>query len=491
MPKNYKVLKQKLKSTSGEFFIYRFLSMKCRSAYNTALANIKKHYTNENKYINKFDNFTELSNNELALWLNNEIYQKAVFRADASYQAYFKLLEYQKKNHLEITAKEPDYIKGYFPITFSYIGNKYENGKRVFNIPLSVPFKRFLRELAPDINYLKQFIDVSKLDLPDNYFIKLSIPRILTNKKIKEISIIPLYGGKKFEIAYTYLDCEEKEELEDNEDVLSIDLGVNNLATCITTKGDSFIIDGKRLKSMNQFYNKRIAKLRKDNQFCLRKKLNPLTDRYEYKLDLKKNLKEKEKYKSILTKRMIHVMEKRENKINDYIYKSTNMIINYCKEHSITKIVLGYSNEFQSKGFEYSKEYKEKNNYLKHIEKNMIKENNQKFLNIPFGKIKNRLEYLSNKNGIELIVQEESYTSASSFFDLDPIPVYNKETELKYQFSGERIKRGLYKTKDNKYINADVNGALNIYRKSSVCDMNKILYLLRRGVSTPRRLQVI
>ena len=118
MPKNYKVVKQKLKSTSREFFIYRFLSMKCRSAYNTAIANIKKHYKEENKYINKFDNFTELSNNELALWLNNEIYQKAVFRADASYQAYFKLLEYQKENHLEITAKEPDYIKGYFPITF-------------------------------------------------------------------------------------------------------------------------------------------------------------------------------------------------------------------------------------------------------------------------------------------------------------------------------------------------------------------------------------
>ena len=167
MPKNYKVVKQKLKSTSGEFFIYKFLSMKCRSAYNTALANIKKHYTNEKKYINKFDNFTELSNNELALWLNNEIYQKAVFRADASYQDYFKLLEYQKENHLEITAKEPDYIKGYFPITFSYIGNKYENGKRVFNIPLSVPFKRLLRELAPDINCLKPFVDVSKLDLPD------------------------------------------------------------------------------------------------------------------------------------------------------------------------------------------------------------------------------------------------------------------------------------------------------------------------------------
>ena len=282
MPKNYKVVKQKLKSTSGEFFIYKFLSMKCRSAYNTALANIKKHYKEENKYINKFDNFTELQNNELSVWLNNEMYQKAVFRADASYQAYFKLLEYQKENHLEITAKEPDYIKGYFPITFSYIGNKYENGKRVFNIPLSVPFKRLLRELAPEINYLKQFVDVSKLDLPDNYFIKLSIPKILTDKKIKEVSIIPLYNGNKFEIAYTYLDDKEYKKASGN-GVMSIDLGINNLATCVTDKGKSFIIDGKRIKSMNQYYNKRMAELQKENPYCYRLKENPITNDLEYK----------------------------------------------------------------------------------------------------------------------------------------------------------------------------------------------------------------
>ena len=170
---------------------------------------IKKHYEEENKYIGKYDNFTELQNHDLTNWLNKEIFQRTIYKADTAYRSYFELLKYQKNNNLEITAKEPDYINGYFPITFSYIGNKYENGKRVFNIPLSVPFKRFLREMAPDINYLKQYVDVKKIELPDEYFIKLSIPRILTNKKIKEISIIPLYNGKKFEIAYTYLDEKE------------------------------------------------------------------------------------------------------------------------------------------------------------------------------------------------------------------------------------------------------------------------------------------
>ena len=120
----------------------------------------------------------------------------------------------------------------------------------------------------------------------------------------------------------------------------------------------------------------------------------------------------------------------------------------------------------------------------------LLKKNNQKFLMIPFGKLRNKISYLCSLNNIECFIQEESYTSLSSFYDLDPLPIYSKENK-EYTFSGKRIKRGLYQTKMNKYINADINGALNIYRKSSVCDMKAILYLLRRGVSTPKRLQVI
>ena len=182
----YKTIKQKLKSTKGEFFIYRFLSKMCRKIYNYALANIKNNYELNKTYINKYDNYGMLKDNEVSLWLNSEMFQKTIYSANEAYEAYFSLLKYQKDNHMKITAKEPDYIRGYYPITFSYLGKKMKNGKRVFNIPLSVPFKRLLRELAPDINYLKQFCDVSKLDLPDNYFIKLSIPKILTDKKLKK-----------------------------------------------------------------------------------------------------------------------------------------------------------------------------------------------------------------------------------------------------------------------------------------------------------------
>ena len=487
--KRYKVLKQKLKSTQGEFFIYRFLTRISKKVYNTALANIKKNYELNSTYIDKYDNYGILQNHELSSWLNSEMFQKTIYSANEAYESYFKLLKYQKDKHLDITAKEPNYIKGYYSITFSYLGKKMENGKRVFNIPLSVPFKQFLREISPDTKRLQEYVKPSMFDLPDEYFIKLSIPRYLTNKKIKEVSIIPLYNGKKFEIAYTYLDEEEtKEAIGDT--TLAIDFGVNNLATCITTKGDSFIIDGKRLKSMNQYYNKKMAKLKSENQYVLRKVVNPLTNEVIFHKDLRKNLSKDERYQSFITKRMIRLMEKRENKINDYIYKSSKMIIDYCIDNNINRIIIGNSNEFQNKGFTRSKDYYNKDNYSKHIEKNNVKKNNQKFLMIPFGKLRNRIENLCLVNGIECLLQEESYTSLSSFFDLDPIPVYSKE-EKEYTFSGKRIKRGLYQTKENKYVNADINGALNIYRKSSVCDMKVIEYLLRRGVNTPKRLQVI
>ena len=488
--KRYKVFKQKLKSTRGEFFIYRFLSRMCKKTYNVALANIKKNYELDKTYIDKYDNYEMLKDNEVSLWLNSEVFQKTIYSANEAYESYFKLLKYQKDNNLEITAKEPGYIKGYYPITFSYLGKKMEKGKRIFNIPLSVPFKQFLREIAPDIKILEKYINPSMFELPDEYFISLSIPRYLTNKKIKEVSIIPLFNGKKFEIAYTYLDEEEIKESK-GDTTLAIDLGVNNLAACVTTKGNSFIIDGKRLKSMNQYYNKKMAKLKSENQYVLRKNKNPLTGELIYLKDLRKNLSENESYKNIMTKRMIHLMEKRDNKIKCYFYKSSKMIINYCFENNINRIIIGYSKDFQNKGFVLSKEYYAKDNYSKHIEKEMVKKNNQNFLMIPFGKLINRIEYLCSKNGIECIIQEESYTSASSFFDLDYLPIYSKGKNKEYTFSGERIKRGLYKTKEGKYINADINGALNIYRKSSVCDINTIEYLLRRGVNTPKRLQVI
>ncbi len=92
------------------------------------------------------------------------------------------------------------------------------------------------------------------------------------------------------------------------------------------------------------------------------------------------------------------------------------------------------------------------------------KQNNQNFVNIPYGRLQNKLQYLCDLNGIKFVKQEESYTSKASFWDKDIIPVYNNDNPKEYEFRGSRVKRGLYKTSSGKIFNADVNGALNIMR---------------------------
>ena len=116
----------------------------------------------------------------------------------------------------------------------------------------------------------------------------------------------------------------------------------------------------------------------------------------------------------------------------------------------------------------------------------MGKKNNQVFTHIPFGRIRENLRYRCSLVGIRFVEQEESYTSKASFWDKDIIPVYGDENIP--TFLGKRIKRGLYRTKDGKLLNADVNGALNIMRKSNVVSLDT---LYSRGeLGTPTRIRV-
>ena len=209
------------------------------------------------------------------------------------------------------------------------------------------------------------------------------------------------------------------------------------MATCVAYKPNeklknifkSFIIDGKKLKSWNQLYNKMISILQsrnKSNQW---------------------------------TKQIYQVLRKRNNRVNDYINKACKKIVDYCLNNDINNIILGYNQGIKQ-----------------NIELGKI--NNQNFVNIPFYKIKENLAYRCEGNKINLIIQEESYTSKANFINNDYIPIYGK-TELrknvydensKYKFTGKRIKRGLYKYNEDlklklDYINADMNGSLNIMRK--------------------------
>ena len=175
------------------------------------------------------------------------------------------------------------------------------------------------------------------------------------------------------------------------------------------------------------------------------------------------------------TKKQSIITNNRNNAVNDYINKTCRYIINYCLNNDIGNLVIGYNETLQ-----------------KNI--NLGKRNNQNFVNIPIANIKLKLEYLCKYYGINFVRQEESYTSKASFFDNDDIPKYNDDNPKEYQFSGSRVKRGLYKTSKGYCLNADINGALNILKKSSVVgtDLHASLSALygRGAVDTPVRIRL-
>ncbi len=127
--------------------------------------------------------------------------------------------------------------------------------------------------------------------------------------------------------------------------------------------------------------------------------------------------------------------------------KTARYIINFCIVNDIGTLICGYNPDFK-------------------CEINLGSKTNQIFTQIGFGALRRQLKYLCERYCMNYVEQEESYTSKASFLDLDELPIYDAERPYTGTFSGKRIKRGLYQSKSGRLINADVNGAANILRKS-------------------------
>ena len=397
--------------------ILKELSHVAKNLANEAIYNIRQYYFTEGEYLSYEKNYALLKDSYNYKLLNSNMAQQILKEVDGSFKSFFGLLKLAKKgryNYRDI--RLPGYLPkdGYATLVIGFVrlkGNK-----------LILPYSNAFRK--------------------DHEPVTIKIPPVLLNKKVKEIRIIPRSNARFFEIQYTYeADCIQR-NLNQNK-ALALDLGVNNLVTAVSSEGKSFIIDGKRLKSINQWYNKQNARLQ--------------------------SVKDKQKLGYRPTSRQKAIARDRNNKVNDYMNKAARKIIDYCIKNDIGTLVVGYNETFQRNS-------------------HMGKQNNQNFVNIPYGQLRSKLEYLCKLNGITYVKQEESYTSKASFWDKDDIPVYNDDNPKEYIFSGKRVHRGLYKRADGKYFNADVNGALNIMRKSSVVDMS-ILYG-RGEVDTPVRIRI-
>ena len=414
----YLTVKQQLKHLSVD--AYRNLRELCRASknlMNEALYINRQYFFNERKYLGYEKTYAILKTSENYKILNSNMAQQSMKVVDGMFASFIALLRLVKKKQYDSRAvKIPHYLPkdGYAPL----IIQEFSIRNQVFTLPYS----------------RKYGVEHSK--------ITVKVPPVLEGKKVKFIKIIPLNDAKFFEIQYVYEAIEEQREL-DKQKALAIDFGVNNLMTCATSEGQSFIIDGRKLKAINQWYNKVNARL--------------------------SSIKDKQKYGRKPTFRQKQLARKRKLRVNDYISKVCRKVIDYCLLHNIGVLVCGYNVTFQR-------------------DSHMGKANNQNFVNIPFGEIRQKLSYLCELYGIEYHEQEESYTSKASFWDKDIMPIYNADNPQKYEFSGKRIHRGLYQTSTGFKFNADVNGALNILRKSNVVSL---MGLYSRGeLATPLRIRM-
>lgn len=344
-----------------------------KNLYNSALYEVRQEYIKEKKYINWYEVINRFTKNKQQdyIKLPSKVSQQTIKKVHDNFMSFFSLLK--KKNIKVKLPKYLDKIDGRFTIT-----------------------------------YTNQAI--SKKELKNGYIVpsKTNI-KIKTNcsyDSIQQVSFVRV-NSLTYKVLVVY-NKEHKEIKENNGRYASIDLGINNLATLSSNVIKPIIYNGKPLKSINQFYNKKKAYLQSIS-------------------------------KKISSNKMIKLGRKRNNKINDYLHKTSRMIINHLVENNINTLVVGYNKNWKQ-------------------EINIGKVNNQKFVMIPFYKFLHMLEYKCSLEGIIFLTNEESYTSKCSFLD-------NESIERHDNYLGKRIKRGLFESSNHRKINADLNGSLNILRK--------------------------
>jgi len=373
--------------------------------YNVGLYSVRQHYFNTKKYLPYNSNYKECIDNENYKILLSDSSQQILRLVDRDMQSFFKLMVLKNSGKYSEKVRLPH----------------YKNENVVSSLPIQGRSCRIQKDGTVKIGLTKEFRKKYNIEYKK---ISITIPRNIRNvEQFNEMRIVPLFGGKEFNIEFVYDSkyVNIKKVSENASGYLSIDVGVNNLMTCTlhsNSKPKSFIIDGRYVKNVNYYYNKK-------------------TSRLKSVYSNNKNIEE-------TTKRLQRLSNGRNERINDYFNRCVKLITDICVEYDIKNVVIGY-NKYQKQ------------------EINTGKVNNQNNVYIPLYKLRSKLQSKCELYGINYFPIEESYTSKASSVDLDYLPKYGDK--VIHEFSGSRIKRGLYKTKDNLILNADINGSINILRK--------------------------
>lgn len=358
------------------------LCFKSKNVYNTVNYLVRQEFINNKKWL-RSNELDKLMQNENCYYeLGSQASQKIIQLLDQNWISFFKAIKDYNKNPSKYLGRPrlPKY--------------KNKDGRSILilkNIQFSIDSGYIRFSWKP----LKELNNVFKTKVKG---------------KLLQVRFVPHKSHYTMEIVY---EIEVPECDSESNRIVGIDLGVNNFATVSNNAGlQPFIVNGRIIKSMNQYYNKKKVMLQSEL--------------------IKKNGKH-------WSNKLQQLTDKRNNKIQYFIHKASKYIVDWCVLYEIDTVIIG-------------------RNKLWKQDSKMSKKVNQEFISIPFEVFIRTLKYKCENNGIRFIETEESYTSGTSFLDGE-LPI--KENYDK----SRRIKRGLFKSAKNIIINADLNGSYQIMKK--------------------------
>jgi putative transposase len=418
MVKQFKAQVNRLPEDNELKAVLEYLCMESNKLYNCTTYLARQLYFKTGKISNGRWLSTVMKNNPHAKSIYASAAQQTCISVGEAFKSFKALIGLWKQGQLTDRPKPPRYRKsGLFQVSYPKKWLKFtDDGIRV---PLGTRCKVWF-----------------KLQ-----YIYLPFPSNLEWSTVKELQIVPRSGY--FDAVWITSEEIDKPQQSNNLDnFLALDPGLDNWLTAVSNIGTSFIVDGKHLKALNQWYNKRVA-----------------------------TIKEK-KSQGFWCKLLEQTTGKRNRQMRDAVNKAAKLVINHCLNNNIGTVIFGW-NKGQKQ------------------ESNMGRKNNQKFVSVPTAKLKSRIQQLCDQYGLRFVETEESYTSKSDSLALDEIPKYGEKPD-NWKPSGKRITRGQYKSKTGLIFNADINGALNIARKvTSSLEINFSPNDLARGVLTsPKRLRI-
>jgi len=393
-----------------------FICGEANKLTNCGIYYARQLFFKTSKVVGKYDLDEVCKNNPHFQFMCAQAAQQTLRTVAESFASYKGLLKAFQQGKLEEKPKLPKYrAKGGLTVV-SYPKQAIKLQQGSVRLPLGKKVKASFG------------IDCFTIGMPSN----------LKFEDIKEVRILP--RNRCFYAEFVYQVDVQVSDV-DATKALAIDHGIDNWLTCLSNVGTSFIVDGRHLKSLNQWYNKQVSTIKEG------------------------------KPQGFWSNKLASITEKRNRQVKDAVNKAARLVINHCLSNQIGAVVFGWN-----KGQKDSA--------------NLGSKTNQKFVQIPTARLKNRIQQLCEQHNIQFVETEESYTSKASFVDRDMLPTFGEKPEG-WKETGKRVKRGLYRTgQQNWYINADCNGAANILRKVAMILGFNLSGIGRGQLTAPQRIKL-